>query len=144
MDASVHLASYFDSFNYCGVLAHFTHFFSGHESITKRTFDRNLFLDESVLGLPVGLNRSDTFKYDYETMKRSPGIIWSIFFDEEKKVPVQWKLETPYRDSFCVRNNYFLENGLTLAIDDYNLSSEISRLIEAPAIIIEGKFSKLA
>lgn len=96
------------------------------------------------MGLPIGLNRADTFKYDQKTMSRSSGILWSILFDEEKNVPIQWKLETPFGQNFCVRNNYFLENGLTLAIDEYNLSPEISRLIEEPATIIESKFSKLA
>jgi hypothetical protein len=77
-------------------------------------------------------------------LEKSSGIIWSVLYDEEKSEPIQWKLETPYEAYFCVRNNYFLENGLLLAVKELVISPEMSRMLEEPAIVISDGFSKLA
>lgn len=123
-------------------VAHFTHYISGHESFGKKVFDRNLFAGQEDLAPYTGLSRSDSLKYSVLT--RSSGILWSLFYDLEKNSPVQWKLETPFGMDACVRNNYFLENGLILAVEKFEFSPEIEAALAGPAIVISDKFSKLA
>lgn len=130
------------------VLAYYTHYFSGHESTNKLLFDRNLFIDQndsiSSFGHSMSLNRTETFEYGHETIERNAGIISGVLYDLEKNIPIQWKFETLCKSGICVRNNYFLENGLTLVIDDFNLSPEMSQILEGPANIIEDSYSILA
>ena len=91
----------------------------------------------------TGLSRSDSLKYS--VLNRSSGILWSLFYDLENDSPVQWKLETALGINACVRNNYFLENGLTLAVEKkIEFSPEIEAALAGPAIVISDEFSKLA